>query len=113
GTEAILQLLERLSSNNDSLYQNIYENVTVVAVPKFNPDGSELVQRTNSLTWDEVVKSNTDLKDAEAPPYYRSDEKGFDINRDFNPNFDYELKAEDLPGTGSDPGFFLTNEAKA
>lgn len=113
GTEAILQMLEKLSAKSNSLYKKIYENVTIVAIPKFNPDGSELTQRTNTLSWEDVVKSYPELKDAESPTYYRSDEKGFDINRDFNPDFDYEINKDDLPGTGSDPGFFFTNEAKA
>lgn len=113
GTDALLQMLDKFVSMNDSVYQNIHEKITIVAVLMLNPDGAELIQRSNTLTWDDVVQSNPKLKDADSPSYYNLKEKGFDINRDFNPDFKYKLTSKDLPGTGSDPGFFLTNEAQA
>src|SRR5699024_6262732 len=113
GTEAILQLIKNIVASQEKSYKNVYENITVVAIPILNPDGSILQQRTNSLSWDEFVNENPELKKAKPPSYYREEENGFDINRDFNPNLNYEFDANDLPWTGSDPGLFITNEAKA
>ncbi|MEH7123145.1 M14 family zinc carboxypeptidase [Bacillus sp. JJ1532] len=112
GTEALLQMLKELGSGNNPEIQAIRNNVTIVAVPKFNPDGAELNQRQNVFPWEEVVNTFPQLKDAKQAWYYTASRGGFDVNRDFNPDLNYEPRAEDMTKDGSQPGFFLTNESR-
>lgn len=112
GPEALLQMLETLATSDDPQVQAVRENVTIVAIPKFNPDGAELVRRQNVFPWDEVVETFPHLEGADPAWYYNASRGGFDINRDFNPDLSYEPVAEDLPGLGDQPGFYLTNESR-
>lgn len=120
GTEALLNILQFLGSNSPEA-QKIREEVTFVALPKMNPDSSELNRRGNDLTWEEVVEDFPQL--AGASPtwnYYTyqnrffdyASQPGFDVNRDFNPNLDYVPQPEDFPGNSSQPGWFITPESQ-
>lgn len=113
GTEALLQILRFLGTRNSPAVDEILDGITLVAVPMFNPDGNELNRRQNDFPWDEVQAKFPQL--ANDPPawYYSRGARGFDVNRDFNPDLDYEPQAGDMPSDGSQPGFFLTNEARA
>ncbi|QQK76511.1 M28 family peptidase [Salicibibacter cibarius] len=112
GTESLIQLLDTLGTSDSDDVQTILNEVTIVTVPKFNPDGSELVQRQNDITWDEVEENHPQLEGAEPAWNFNENFPGFDINRDFNADLDYEPQAEDLPGTTAHFGFFLTNESQ-
>lgn len=112
GGEALVSMFEYLGTSEDEFAQNILDNVTIVAVPRFNVDGLELTTRQNVYPWDEVVADNPHLEGASRAWYYNNSRQGFDINRDFNADLDYEVTAEDLPGNTLLPGFFITSEAK-
>ncbi|WP_163527649.1 M14 family zinc carboxypeptidase [Halobacillus ihumii] len=122
GTEALLNILQYLGSSNSPQAQKIREEITLVALPKMNPDASELDRRGNNMTWAEVVEDFPQLANADGPTwnYYTgtlqgdhyTDRPGFDVNRDFNPNLDYVPQAEDIPGASDDPGWYLTPEAQ-
>jgi Zinc carboxypeptidase len=113
GTEALLHWLRHVGSSGHADVRALLEDITFVAVPMFNPDGGELNRRQNDFPWAEVVQAFPRL--AGAPPawYYSSSARGFDVNRDFNPDLGYEPRAADLPGADALPGFFLTPEARA
>lgn len=112
GAKATLRVLRWLGGNSQAA-QAIRENVTLVALPMYNADGSELDQRRTDMTWDETIERHPQLLGAE-PAWYHSTfgtAPGYDLNRDFHPDLEYEPVAEDLPGVSTDPGFFLTPEA--
>lgn len=111
GPEALMQMLETLATSDSPLAQAVRDEVTIVAVPRLNVDGAELTQRQNVFPWEEVIATYPHLEGAEPAWYYNDRNGGFDINRDFNPDLNYEPVLGDLPGTGADPGFFLTNES--
>ncbi|MFB4159706.1 M14 family zinc carboxypeptidase [Geomicrobium sp. JSM 1781026] len=110
GTEAIIDMLDELAAGERD---HILEEVTIVTVPKLNPDGSELVKRQNDISWEEVLEYHPHLEGAEPAWYHNESRNGFDINRDFHPDLDFEAEADDLPGTSAHYGFYLTNEARA
>lgn len=112
GTEAILSMLKTLGTSDKSKVKAVLDELTIVAVPKLNTDGSELVQRQNDISWEEVVENHPQLEGAEPAWYWNEKNNGFDVNRDFNPDLDYEPKPEDLPGTSAHSGFFLANESR-
>ncbi|WP_160141808.1 M28 family peptidase [Salicibibacter halophilus] len=112
GTEALVPLLDTLATDDSEDVQQILDEITVVAVPKFNPDGAELVQRQNDITWDEVEENHPQIEGAEPAWNFNENLPGFDINRDFNADLDYEPQMVDLPGTTAHFGFFLTNESQ-
>jgi len=112
GPEALLQMLRMLGTSDNSLAQEVREGVTIVAIPRLNVDGAEITQRQNIFPWDDVMATYPNLEGSEPAWYYSERNGGFDINRDFNPDLSYEPVLEDLPGTGADPGFFLTNESR-
>lgn len=112
GSKATLRVLEWLGGPSPAA-QEIRENVTLVAFPMYNVDGSELDQRQTAMSWDETVDRHPQLEDASIPWYYSFFRGGYDLNRDFNPDLGYEPVADDLPGTSTDPGFFLHPESDA
>jgi len=112
GTEAILSMLDTIGTSDDPEVQKVLDELTIVTVPKLNPDGSEISQRQSVISWEEVVENHPQLEGAEPAWYWNERNGGFDINRDFNPNLDYEPQPEDLPGTSADYGFFLSNESR-
>lgn len=118
GTEALLALLRTLASSNTAQAEAIRDGVTIVAVPKFNPDGAELNRRQNVFTWEEVGQEYPGFEGLEPPytddpGYYSESAGGFDINRDFNADLSYEPRPEDNPADTSEPGLYLTNESRA
>lgn len=114
GTEALLALLRDLGTGNEAADQRVLDGVTLVAVPMMNPDGGELNRRASEISWSQVVDAFPQLGGAEPAWYFYgdADPTGFDVNRDFNPDLDYTPQPEDLPGTVTGPGFFLTPEAR-
>ncbi|SFA99849.1 Zinc carboxypeptidase [Lentibacillus halodurans] len=112
GPEALLQMLNTLGTSDSTLAQQVREGVTIVAIPRLNVDGAEITQRQNIFPWDDVISTYPNLEGSDSAWYYSERNDGFDINRDFNPDLSYEPVLEDLPGTGADPGFFLTNESR-
>lgn len=112
GPEALIQMFRTLGTSDSSLAQSVREGVTIVAIPRLNVDGTEITQRQNIFPWTVVMKAFPKLVGAMPPWYYHERNGGFDINRDFHPNVSYEPVPEDLPGTGADFGFFLTNESR-
>lgn len=121
GTEAILGLLRTLSANT-KYARELRERVTFVAIPKMNPDASELDRRGNDRSWDEVVADFPQLAGADPAWNYLtrrlqgddySRRPGFDVNRDYNPDLDYVPQAADLPGSSDQPGWFLHPESRA
>ncbi|WP_235792373.1 FIMAH domain-containing protein [Virgibacillus salidurans] len=112
GPEALMQMFETLGTSDSSFAQAVRDGVTIVAIPRLNVDGAEITQRQNIFSWDDVIATYPQLEGADPAWYYSERNGGFDINRDFNPDLNYEPVLEDLPGTGADPGFFLTNESQ-
>ena len=121
GTIALLSLLKELS-NNSPASQALREEITLVVMPMMNPDASAADKRANSMTWADVIEDFPQLAGAEPSwNYYTAEDiqeydysqnPGFDVNRDFNPDLDYVPQAEDFPGASSDPGWFITREAQ-
>ncbi|MGV2939670.1 M14 family zinc carboxypeptidase [Mesobacillus sp. LC4] len=123
GTEALLSMLQFLGSSNSPEAQKIRDEITLVTLPKMNPDASELDRRGNDMSWEEVVEDFPQLADAAKPAwnYYNNriiqdrdynGRPGFDVNRDFNPDLNYVPKAEDFPGTSSKAGWYITPESQ-
>ena len=54
GTDAILNILKFLGTNSPEA-EKIRKEITLVALPKMNPDAAELNRRGNDMTWAEVV----------------------------------------------------------
>lgn len=122
GTEALLNILQYVGSSNSPEAQKIRDEITLVVLPKINPDASELDRRGNDMSWAEVVEDFPQLSTA-APSwnYYASGmrqdrnytgQPGFDVNRDFNPDLNYEPQASDFPGSSSQPGWYITPESQ-
>jgi len=112
GAEAVVEILDYLGTSDSSFAQSVRDAVTIVTIPRLNVDGLEIPQRQNLYSWDEVVSDYPLLEGAEPAWYYNQNNAGFDINRDFHADLDYEAAAEDLPGSTLDFGFFLTKESQ-
>lgn len=122
GSEAILSVLQYLGSSNSPEAKKIREEITLVALPKMNPDADERDRRGNSMTWQEVVAKFPQLANVKpAWNYYTSSnmqqrdyskDPGFDVNRDFNPDLNYIPNASDFPGSSSKPGWYITPESQ-
>lgn len=111
GTAAVLDALRTLG-NNSKRSEEIRKAVTIVAVPKLNPDGSEADIRQNQRTWSDVVADFPQLADARTAWNYNTRVGGFDVNRDFNPNLDYVPQAAHFPGNSASTGWYITPEAQ-
>ncbi|WP_277673647.1 M14 family zinc carboxypeptidase [Piscibacillus halophilus] len=121
GTVALVNMLKQIATNNSPKYQQLREELTIIAVPMMNPDASEANRRGNELSWDEVVQEFPQLEEASPSwNYYTyvneywdyASNPGFDVNRDFNPDLNYEPQASDFPGNSASPGWFITPEAQ-
>jgi hypothetical protein len=112
GTKATLNLMQTLGSNSQRASE-IREALTVVAIPDMNPDASAVPQRQNVMPWEDVMAMHPQLGDQPRAWYFSEFNQGFDVNRDFNPFFDYEPDPADLPGSSTGFGFFITPEAQA
>lgn len=120
GTDAVLDLLDWVGTSDSRKAQQWREELTIVAIPKMNPDGAELDRRGNDQTWAEVQARNPQLRGSEpAWNYYDTPRTGddyaaapgFDTNRDYNPDLGYVPRPEDFPGTSADYGWYITPEA--
>ncbi|MEU3274917.1 M14 family zinc carboxypeptidase [Saccharomonospora sp. NPDC006951] len=121
GTDAILQLLDWVGTSDTAKAKRWRSELTIVAVPKMNPDGAELDRRGNDMTWDEVTARFPQLRGSEPAWNYYTEPRqgddysqlpGFDVNRDYNPDLSYEPKAEDFPGSSADTGWYITPESR-
>ena len=112
GAEAIVEILDYLGTSDDSFAQLVRDEVTIFTLPRLNVDGLEVPQRQNMFPWDDVVSAYPHLEGADPAWYYNSRVGGFDINRDFHADLNYEVAAEDLPGNTLDFGFFITPESQ-
>lgn len=113
GTEALLAMLKTLGSSGSPQAEAIREGITLVAVPKFNPDGAELNRRQNDFPWSEVQDAFPAFEGFSSPYYYSGGAGGFDVNRDFNADLTYEPEPGGIPTNTSEPGLYLTNESRA
>ena len=120
GTSALVDLLEWVGTSDSRKARQWREELTVVAIPKMNPDGAELDRRGNDQTWAEVTARHPQLRGAEpAWNYYTrslqgddyAQRPGFDTNRDYHPDLSYVPRPEDLPGSSAGTGWYLTPEA--
>lgn len=113
GTEAAVDLMQKLSAGGKEA-KNILDNVTVWFVPRINPDGTanqyngkQYPTRYSHQTWDPAALGLP--AGTKAPWYYNAvgSERaqnnngavvygipGFDLNRDFNPNYDFNVNEE-------------------
>lgn len=121
GTVALLDLLQQLGSNNSPEMRELLEELTIVAIPMMNPDGSELNRRGNDMTWDEVVANFPQLQNASPswnyytytnPIWDYASQPGFDVNRDFNADLNYVPQPEDFPGNSGSFGWYITPESQ-
>ncbi|MBN8234891.1 peptidase M14 [Halobacillus kuroshimensis] len=121
GTAALLNMLQQLGSNGSKEIRSILNEVTIVAMPMVNPDASELNRRGNDLSWNEIIEDFPQLENASPSWNYYTytnqywdyeSNPGFDVNRDFNPDLNYQPSPEDFPGASSKPGWFITPEAQ-
>jgi hypothetical protein len=121
GTTAVMDLLKSLD-NNSKRNREIRDAVTLVFVPMLNMDGAHWYQRENDQTWAETEARFPQLQGA--PPAFYLDTpgprfwgdprvEGYDLNRDFNPDFSYVPRPEHLPGSGGTRGLNLTPESSA
>ncbi len=120
GTEALVDLLDWVGTSTSRKATQWREELTIVVVPKMNPDGAELDRRGNDQTWSEVQARHPQLRDSEPSWNYYDTPRtgddyaaapGFDTNRDYNPDLGYVPQPEDFPGTSADYGWFITPEA--
>lgn len=120
GTDAALDLLEWVGTNDSRKARQWRDELTLVVIPKMNPDGAELDRRGNDQTWEEVVARYPQLRESEPAWNYYDEPRtgddyaarpGFDTNRDYNPDLSYFPQAEDFPGTSADTGWYVTPEA--
>lgn len=121
GTVALLNILENLGKSNSPDVKKMLDELTIVAIPMMNVDGSELDRRGNEMTWSEVVGKFPQLSNAKPTwNYYTTprsgddyaSKPGFDVNRDFNPNLNYVPQPQDFPGASEKPGWFITPESQ-
>jgi predicted deacylase len=112
GTIALLNLLRTLS-NSSARSQEIREAITLVAIPNLNMDGGEIPRRQNVMPWSDVIDLHPGVvSDTPRAWYYSNFTGGFDVNRDFNPDLDYEPVTADLPGNSASVGFWITPAAR-
>ncbi|MCH1866708.1 M14 family zinc carboxypeptidase [Nocardioides sp. CFH 31398] len=122
GTDAILDLLDWVGTSESRKAERWRDELTIVAIPKMNPDAAELDRRGNDQTWRQVQARFPQLRGAQpAWNYYTSpniqgddysQRPDFDANRDFNPDLDYRPRAEDFPGSSAETGWYITPEAR-
>jgi hypothetical protein len=121
GTTAVMAILKSLD-NNSRRRREIRDRITLVVIPMLNPDGAVHYQRENDQTWAETQQRFPQLQgrppafylDTPGPRFWGDPRvEGFDLNRDFNPDFGYVPQAEHVPGSGSVRGLYLTRESRA
>jgi len=74
-------LLKSKGSSNSSVPKKIRDEVTLVFLPKMNPDASEMDKRRNDVTWGEIL--------AEFPQLSEAAPSGNYLNRGISQMYDY------------------------
>ncbi|MGH2945722.1 MAG: PA domain-containing protein [Solirubrobacteraceae bacterium] len=111
GTRGLLNLVATIGGSS-ARAQEIREAITLVAIPNLNADGAAIPRRQNVMPWSDVMALHPQLPDQPRAWYYSNRLQGFDVNRDFNPDLDYEPSSADLPGSSTGKGFYITPEAR-
>ena len=130
GTEAAMHLIQTLATSGNKEVRDILDNVTVWFIPMLNPDGATIFEiedygdaqtRQNIQYWT-PEEWGLDA-DTPAPWYHNSNTwrgtPGYDINRDAHPHLNFDLANHSdqhspcLINLGSQPGFYVTPEARA
>jgi hypothetical protein len=111
GTRGLLNLVEMIGGTSARAAQ-IRDEITLVAIPMLNADGAAIPRRQNVMPWADVMALHPQLADQPRAWYYSNGLQGFDVNRDFNPDLDYEPSSADLPGSSEGKGFYITPEAR-
>ena len=111
GTRGLLNLVATVGGSSARAAQ-IREEITLVAIPNLNADGAAIPRRQNVMPWSDVMALHPQLADQPRAWYYSNGLQGFDVNRDFNPDLDYEPSSADLPGSSTGKGFYITPEAR-
>jgi hypothetical protein len=104
GTRGLLNLVATIGGSSARAAQ-IREEITLVAIPNLNADGAAIPRRQNVMPWSDVMALHPQLADQPRAWYYSNGLQGFDVNRDFNPDLDYEPSSADLPGSSTGKGF--------
>ncbi|MBQ0925234.1 M14 family zinc carboxypeptidase [Saccharopolyspora endophytica] len=121
GPDALLDMLDYLGTSDSTTAQQIRDQLTVVAMPKINPDAGSLDRRGNDMTWQEVQSHFPQLAASPPPWNYITDQRqgddysqrpGFDVNRDYHPNLAYQPQPQDFPGSSDKPGWFISPETQ-
>lgn len=113
GMEALQNLLEWLGTSESEEARQIRRELTVVAVPMLNPDGSTRDRRHNDQPWSLVQTMYPQLLGASPVWYYSSSQGGgLDLNRDHNADFLYEPTIATLPPMDGFPGSYLGTESR-
>jgi hypothetical protein len=110
GTRGLLDLVATIGGSSARAAE-IREEITLVAIPNLNADGASIPRRQNVMPWSDVMALHG-LADQPRAWYYSNGAQGFDVNRDFNADLDYEPRQADLPGTSTGFGFYITPEAR-
>ena len=111
GTRGLLNLVATIGGSSARAAE-IREEITLVAIPKLNADGAAIPRRQNVMPWSDVMALHPQLADQPRAWYYSNGAQGFDVNRDFNPDLDYEPSSADLPGSPTGKGFYITPESR-
>jgi PA domain/Zinc carboxypeptidase len=111
GTRGLIDLVATIGGTSARAAQ-IRDAITLVAIPNLNADGAAIPRRQNVMPWSDVMKLHPLLTDMPRAWYYSNGLEGFDVNRDFNPDLDYEPSSADLPGSPTGKGFYLTPESR-
>ena len=111
GTRGLLNLVATIGGSSARAAE-IREAITLVAIPKLNADGASIPRRQNVMPWSDVMALHPQLADQPRAWYYSNGLQGFDVNRDFNPDLDYEPSSADLPGSPTGKGFYITPESR-
>jgi predicted deacylase len=111
GTRGLLNLVSTVGGSS-ARAARIREAITLVAIPNLNADGAAIPRRQNVMPWSDVMALHPQLADQPRAWYFSNGLQGFDVNRDFNPDLDYEPTSADLPGSSTGKGFYITPEAR-
>jgi predicted deacylase len=122
-----IELIKTLATSSNKDVLAMLKKLTIWIVPMQNPDGNMFEvdgnwwpQRLNVQTWDPAEFGLP--ADTLAPHYYsqRFGIFGYDMNRDFHPNLDFELSmatnhrpTETFRGNSRHAGFMVTPETRA
>jgi len=96
GTEAAVELMQKLVAGGKEV-DEILDKVSIWIMPRINPDGS-MYQRDGKWypirqclqAWDPTAIGLP--AGTKAPWYYNSSVKGYDQNRDYNPNTNFRIE---------------------